>query len=80
MMGMSYKDKVYRLPDGYSYLCLSEKEEMLVFAQAFYIEENFELLHVSLDNIQLISKAEIEQLEFLEDAKETRLQFGYKQR
>lgn len=70
------KGKIYRLNGGFSYLCISEEEEVFIFAQVYYLSGTGKsIMSVNLNNLKLIPKTELDKYEYLEDKKEVFLEF-----
>lgn len=70
------KGKIYRLYDDLSHMCISEKDEVLVFAQVYYLSGTGKsIMNVNLDNIKLIPKKDVDNYEYLENKKEVFLEF-----
>lgn len=63
---MKHKGEIYRLKDGKSHLCLSENEDMLVFAQVYYTDRSNVIVEINLDNLTLVYKSELKEMEYLE--------------
>lgn len=64
------KNKMYRLSDGNSHLCISEQGEHLVFVQIFSVGEGLDKkMKLNLNNIKLIHESEIGNYQFLSERK-----------
>lgn len=61
------KGKIYKLEDGYSYICVSENGEYLVFAQIYYTDPSEKVSAMNLDNVKIVNKSDSSKIEQIND-------------